>query len=149
MYRVIEAAEILGVSKVTIYKKIELLKPEIMNFIVNDDGILYINDRGIKLLKSSLKRVGTTKNRDKAQLKIVDLNCEIEDLKLKIQDLKKENEKIRQEMQEDSLLNSKYLSTIAVVKKEELKHLQKMCDGLREQIEFANSVISKLKAIDK
>lgn len=149
MYRVIEAAEILGVSKVTIYKKIELLKPEITNFIVNEEGVLFIGDKGIKLIKSSLTRGQSSKKKDRAQLKIVDLNCEIEELNQKIEELKKENEKIRIETQEDSLLNSKYLSTIAVVKKEELRHLQTMCEKLRMQIEEASELISKLKAIDK
>lgn len=147
MYKVIEAADILGVSKVTIYKKIELLKPEILSYIENEDGALYISDKGIKLIKNSLKRSVTSKPKDKAQLRVVDLNCEIEELNNKLEDAREETRKIRQELQDDILLNSKYLSTIASVKKEELKHLQLMCDMLRAQIEEANELISMLKAI--
>lgn len=147
MYRVIEAAEMLGVSKVTIYKKIELLKPEILSCLETEEGVLFISDKGVKQIKSSLKRGLSSKTRDKAQLKVVDLNCEIEELDTKIEELQAENRRIRQEMEEDSILNSKYLGTIANVKREELRHLKAMCELLRRQIDEANSIIARIKAL--
>lgn len=53
MLRVIEVANKLGVSKVTIYKKIkkiDALKP----YIVKKQKITYIKDEGIQLIKNDL-----------------------------------------------------------------------------------------------
>ncbi|MEA1975848.1 MAG: hypothetical protein U9N10_09995 [Bacillota bacterium] len=62
MLRVIEVANKLGVSKVTIYKKISKL-PEIKPFIVQKQKITYIKDEGIEIIKNDLLKfkVGNTK----------------------------------------------------------------------------------------
>lgn len=54
MYKVIEVAEKLGVSKVTIYKKVNSLKQEIKPYIYKKKGITYIDDTGIEMIKNSL-----------------------------------------------------------------------------------------------
>lgn len=148
MYRVIEVADILGVSKVTVYKKIELLKPEIMGHIKNEDGVIYINDNGVQLIKKSLKRRVTSKPKDKAQLKVIELNCEMQDLRDKIDKLLEEDRKKQKQIEDDILLNLKYISTMANGKREELKRLQVLCDSLRKQLDEANVLVSRLKAID-
>lgn len=53
MLRVIEVANKLGVSKVTIYKKISKLT-EIKPFIVKKQKITYIKDEGIEIIKNDL-----------------------------------------------------------------------------------------------
>jgi hypothetical protein len=62
MLRVIEVANKLGVSKVTIYKKISKLT-EIKPFIVQKQKITYIKDEGIEIIKNDLLKfkVGNTK----------------------------------------------------------------------------------------
>lgn len=54
MYKVIEVANMLGVSKVTIYKKMEQLKKELKPHIKKKKNITYIEAEGIELIKSSL-----------------------------------------------------------------------------------------------
>jgi hypothetical protein len=55
MYKVIEVAEALGVSKVTVYKKITTLSKEIKPFIFKKKGITYIEAGGVELIKQSLE----------------------------------------------------------------------------------------------
>lgn len=54
MHRVIEVARLLGVSKVTVYKKMELLKKELKPHIRYRSNIAYIEDPGIAILRQSL-----------------------------------------------------------------------------------------------
>lgn len=54
MHRVIEVARLLGVSKVTVYKKMELFKKELKPYIRYRSNIAYIEDPGVELLRQSL-----------------------------------------------------------------------------------------------
>lgn len=53
MLRVIEVANKLGVSKVTIYKKIDKLS-ELKPYIVKKQKITYIKEEGIQIIKNNL-----------------------------------------------------------------------------------------------
>jgi len=55
MLRVIEVANKFGVSKVTIYKKINKLS-ELKPFIVKKQKITYIKDEGIEIIKNDLAK---------------------------------------------------------------------------------------------
>lgn len=55
MYNVEEVSNIIGVSKVTIYKKIKSLK-ELQKYIVNNEDRIYILKDGIKILKENLEK---------------------------------------------------------------------------------------------
>lgn len=59
MHRVIEVARLLGVSKVTIYKKMELLKKELKPHIRYRSNIAYIEEPGVKILRQSLSITST------------------------------------------------------------------------------------------
>lgn len=54
MYRVIEVANLLGVSKVTIYKKISLFKKELKPYIHKKRNITFIDEEGVRIIKDSL-----------------------------------------------------------------------------------------------
>lgn len=54
MHRVIEVSRLLGVSKVTVYKKMELFKKELKPYIRYRSNIAYIEDPGVELLRQSL-----------------------------------------------------------------------------------------------
>lgn len=145
LYRIIEVADILGVSKVTIYKKIELLKPEIVSFIKTEEGITYVSDAGVKLIKDSIKRRKTRKSKDRASLKVVDLNCEVQELTSNINSKNEEIEKIKKHQKEDLLLNYKYLNMLVNGKRNELKALEESSSTIRKAIERANDLIKMLK----
>lgn len=54
MHRVIEVARLLGVSKVTVYKKMELNKKELKSYIRYRSNIAYIEDPGVEILRKAL-----------------------------------------------------------------------------------------------
>ena len=55
MYNVEEVSKIVGVSKVTVYKKIKKLK-ELQEYIVNNGDRVYILKNGIDVLKENLEK---------------------------------------------------------------------------------------------
>jgi len=56
MFRVIEVAKILGVSKVTIYKKMDRLKKELKPHIHKRSNITYIDEDGLSILKTHIEK---------------------------------------------------------------------------------------------
>ncbi len=69
MYRVIEVARMLGVSKVTIYKKMRYLKDEIKPYVVKKKNVTHITDEGVELIKSTIQvQDYESENKDKAKL---------------------------------------------------------------------------------
>lgn len=59
MHRVIEVARLLGVSKVTIYKKMELHKKELKPYIRYRSNIAYVEDIGVDILRKALNLSAT------------------------------------------------------------------------------------------
>ena len=55
MYNVDEVSKMIGVSRVTVYKKIKNVK-ELQEYIVKKEDIIYIKDEGIGILKDSLNK---------------------------------------------------------------------------------------------
>lgn len=55
MYRVIEVARMLGVSKVTIYKKVNKNKKALKNHIHTRSNITYIDDVGVEIIKDTIE----------------------------------------------------------------------------------------------
>lgn len=56
MYKVIEVARMLGVSKVTIYKKMELLKKNLKPYVHKKKNITFIDDEGVELIRASISK---------------------------------------------------------------------------------------------
>lgn len=54
MYKVIEVANMLGVSKVTIYKKIEALRKEMKPYIHKKKNITFLDEEAVQIIKKNL-----------------------------------------------------------------------------------------------
>ena len=96
MYRVIEVARMLGVSKVTIYKKVNKNKKSLKNHIHTRSNITYIDDIGVEIIKETIE-VSTNSlfgnGNDTDELKreyLEDLTESIEFLNSQIQTKKKQ-----------------------------------------------------------
>lgn len=146
MYRIIEVADILGVSKVTVYKKIELLKPEIVVHMQTEQGVTYISDAGVRLIKKSIKRRKTRKPKDKASLQVVDLNCELEEMRAKMHSISMDLTNEKKLRAEDNFLHTRYLSAVLNAKQRELRNLEKTAEEIRSAVNRANDIISALKS---
>ncbi len=57
MYRVIEVAKMLGVSKVTVYKKINKNKKLLKGHVHTRSNITYIDDEGVAMIKTTLEEL--------------------------------------------------------------------------------------------
>lgn len=57
MYRVIEVARMLGVSKVTVYKKIAKNKKSLKNHVHTRSNITYVDDAGVEIIKNTIDPV--------------------------------------------------------------------------------------------
>jgi len=124
VYKVIEVADMLGISKVTIYKKIELLKKDLKPYIHKKKNITYLDDEAVKIIKENTP-VGNK----------IPLNEENSKLKDKYEKSLKEIDCLKDKKVE--CLNS----TVSKLKSEiELK---------KKQIEIKNGQIKLLKEISK
>ncbi|MBS7526537.1 hypothetical protein KHM83_07590 [Fusibacter paucivorans] len=71
MYRVIEVAKMLGVSKVTVYKKINKNKKLLKNHIQTRSNITYIDDVGIEIIKNTIEVTSTYSSTDPSDIGII------------------------------------------------------------------------------
>ena len=96
MYRVIEVARMLGVSKVTIYKKVNKNKKALKNHIHTRSNITYIDDAGVELIKDTIEVSSSSVTNgvhDSDELRRDYLDDTIEILSLQIQTKKKQIQK--------------------------------------------------------
>lgn len=128
MYRVIEAANMLGVSKVTIYKKISLFKKELKPYIHKKRNITFIDEEGVQIIKDSLVA-----------------NQVIADTALKdeqISDLKKEVEESDSQIK---LMNERMI----VVQRDHMEDLQLLISTLQAQVNLKKTQIESKNQLIK
>lgn len=75
-YRVIEVAQELGVSKVTIYKKLSKFKKELKPFIIKKQNITYILEEGVEFIRQSLIENAVIQDETAHLLEIDHLNAQ-------------------------------------------------------------------------
>lgn len=114
MYKVSEISELLGVSKVTIYKKIDSLKKELRPHIKLKQKIKYIDNEGIEIIKNSLA--------------------------INKQTVNKLNDRLTQdELTQD---NSIYIEELTELKKEYIQELKSQIGYLKKELESKDKIIS-------
>lgn len=121
MYKVIDVAKMLGVSKVTIYKKISSLKKELKPYIKKVKNVTYLEDEAVELIKNNLN------NQTVASGRII--NDEIDLLHKHIDKLKSE-----QKQYEDALINQV---------KNEIDEMHGIIRSLQSQISVKKSHLEK------
>lgn len=108
LYTVAEIADLTNLSKVSIYNKLKL--KEMQEYISKKQGITYIDELGLNLIKDSLKvnteGLNTFNYKDQDKSINDDISIDIDDLNLKtdyINYLKVENERLWQELNDKNL----------------------------------------------
>lgn len=134
LYTVAEVAQLIGVSKVSIYNKLKL--KELEEYIVKSKGITYITDDGLNLIKDGFNIINEVESdltsSEISSDEVIEIEERGEDLNFKddyIKYLKEENGRLWSEIDEkNSQLNSKdkLLENMQVLIKQEqeLKQLQ-------------------------
>jgi len=127
MYRVIEVAKLLGVSKVTIYKKINKNKKDLKNHIHTRSNITYIDDVGVEIIKKTIEVSSSyhvNDNYDESELKKI----AIEDLDKQIEFLNEQViEKKKQIAKKDELIDE--FKTIIKSNRGKLQYLDSKLNG--------------------
>ena len=132
MLKVIEVANSLGVSKVTIYKKIEKMKKEMKPHIHKKRNITYIDEGGIELIKNSLIENNVIIRDESNEEKIKELENIIENRGKKISWF---NENLIS-ISRDDLLNLRFvldiLNSQLKIKEDEIERKEKIIKGFQD-----------------
>lgn len=91
MYKVLEVANKLGVSKVTIYKKMKQHAEELDGHVITKGKITYLDEEGLKILEDTIQKVEVVDQPELIRLKEQLLYLEVIYNKRK-QTLEKKNE---------------------------------------------------------
>lgn len=121
MYKVIEVANMLNVSKVTIYKKMNQLKKELRPYVKKKKNITYIETEGIELIKSSLTQFIDDSHPAVSELTLKKLEEEKLSLEKNLDDKDSEIERIASNHIIELESQLEYLAQQIVLKKDVIK----------------------------
>lgn len=85
MLKVIEVANLLGVSKVTIYKKMEKFKKELKPYLHKKRNITYVDDDGIEIIRQSLIENNVIFEKSDIENKVKALSSQLESTKTQLE----------------------------------------------------------------
>lgn len=122
LFKVIEVANQLGVSKVTVYKKMELYKKELKGHIKKVKSITYLDDEAFELIKRSLIENGVIKDDT--------LNPEL-------------IEAYQQKLQEKYSRMADMSHKVVKAKKDNLNDLELVCEFLTNQINMKQQLLTQ------
>lgn len=138
MYKVIEAANQLGVSKVTIYKKMELYKKELKGHIKKVKGITFLDEDAYELIKKSLVENGVIKDDTLSPELIEAYQEKLREKYSRMADLSKHTLKAKKSNLNDMELVLEFLSN-------QINMKQQMLSQKEEQLKAYKELISKNK----
>ncbi|MCT4633341.1 MAG: hypothetical protein N4A76_11480 [Firmicutes bacterium] len=136
MLRVIEVANELGVSKVTIYKKMSKFKNELKPFIVKDKNITFIMDEGIEIIKNDLPVMFVSNEHFDSRVYEEEIN-----------ELKNTTKNLQVEMKNIEVEYRRFLMKVLDEKKKEIKRKQDIVEKLKSIIEENKNRISSLEDV--
>ncbi len=146
VYRVIEVARMLGVSKVTIYKKMRYLKDEIKPYVVKEKNITHIKSEGVELIKNTLQ-VQDFDAENKDSLKVVDLEKQVNALRVELDSKNDIVDKLKKQRADELNDKVEHLRQVFVEKKiierklnQQLMMNKSITDELKQQIALFNEI---------
>lgn len=150
--KVIEAANQLGVSKVTVYKKMELFKKELKGHIKKVKGITYIDQEAYDIIKRSLIENGVVKDDTLSPELIEAYQEKLKEKYSRMADLSKVNVRAKKDSINDLELMLEFLSNqlnmkqqMLAQKDEQLKSYKDMISKNKKRIELMEGLIKSLQ----
>lgn len=125
MYRIIEVANNLGVSKVTIYKKISALKPEIKKHLIKEKNVTFLTQEGVRLIQESLRHYPSASMKDERDDVNTNRLAEVQGMYYK------ETEKVLEAYLGDLVMQYDYLKAVVKYKQDRYAQLQQTTEVLR------------------
>lgn len=152
LYKVIEAANQLGVSKVTIYKKMELYKKELKGHIKKVKGITFIDEDAYDLIKKSLVENGVIKDDSLSPELIEAYQSKLREKYSRMADLSKQTLKSKKDNLNDMELMFEFLGNqmnmkyqMLSQKEEQLKTYKEIIAKNKKRIETLEGFIKSLQ----
>lgn len=152
MLKVIEAANQLGVSKVTIYKKMEIYKKELKGHIKKVKGITYLDDYAFELIKKSLIENGVIKDESLSPELIEAYQLKLKEKYSRMADMSKQVVKVKKDNVNDLELVLEFLTNqinmkqqMLSQKEEQLKSYKEMISRNKKRIETMEGLIKSLQ----
>lgn len=128
MLKVIEVATLIGVSKVTVYKKISALHKELKPYIHKKRNITYIDDLGVEIIRASLSNQVPVLEQQPLSQQVVSKETSESDFEQDERVYKLENELVHKNRQIHELLER-----INALENEHLKDLSFLASVLEAQ----------------
>ncbi|WWU66651.1 hypothetical protein QJR26_18075 (plasmid) [Clostridium baratii] len=143
MYNVEEVAKRVGVSKVTVYKKIKNLK-ELEKFIVNKEDRVYILDEGVKILKESINKNKHNPNKINVEDEVsIDLESNKELINILKDQLKEKDVQLKEKDKQLNELINLNKNNQVLLKQQQDKELQQL--QLAEHFDEVDKKLVELK----
>lgn len=150
--KVIEAANQLGVSKVTIYKKMEIYKKELKGHIKKVKGITYLDENAFELIKKSLIENGVIKDESLSPELIEAYQLKLKEKYSRMADMSKQVVKVKKDNVNDLELVLEFLTNqinmkqqMLSQKEEQLKSYKEMISRNKKRIETMEGLIKSLQ----
>ena len=133
MKKVIEVAKLLGVSKVTIYKKMEIFKKDLKPHIHTIKKITYLDEEGIEIIKKSLIENNVIQDENESNEIIVELLEKVKKSDLKVNEVAKDNKRILLDSIEE---NERFID----ISEKQLKSKKNQLDSLDKSLESLKNI---------
>jgi len=146
LYRVIEAANLLGVSKVTIYKKISLFKKELKPYIHKKRNITFIDEEGVQIIRDSLvanQVIADTALKDE---QIVELNREVLENESHIKMLNEKMIDVQRDHMEDLQLLISTLKAQVSLKRTQIDSKNQLIKNFKDLVAYNKEQIKRIES---
>lgn len=150
--KVIEAANQLGVSKVTIYKKMDLFKKELKGHIKKVKGITYLDQEAYDIIRRSLIENGVVKDESLSPELIEAYQEKLKEKYNRMADLSKVSIKTKKDSINDLELMLEFLGNqqnmkqqMLAQKEDQLKSYKDMISKNKKRIELMEGLIKSLQ----
>lgn len=150
--KVIEAANQLGVSKVTIYKKMELFKRELKGHVKKVKGITLLDQEAYDIIRRSLIENGVVKDETLSPELIEAYQEKLKEKYSRMADLSKVSIKTKKESVNDLELMLEFLGNqqnmkqqMLAQKEDQLKSYKDMISKNKKRIELMEGLIKSLQ----
>tara|TARA_Y100000588_G_scaffold354722_1_gene409247 strand:+ start:276 stop:746 length:471 start_codon:yes stop_codon:yes gene_type:complete len=146
LYRVIEVANLLGVSKVTIYKKISLFKKELKPYIHKKRNITFIDEEGVQIIRDSLvanQVIADTALKDE---QIVELKNEVDENEAHIKMLNEKMIDVQREHMEDLQLLISTLKAQVNLKRTQIDSKNQLIKNFKDLVAYNKEQIKRIES---
>ena len=152
MFKVIEVANQLGVSKVTVYKKMEIYKKDLKGHVKKVKGITFLDQEAFEIIRKSLIENGVIKDENLSPELIEAYQLKLKEKYSRMADMSKRVLKAKKDNVNDLELVCEFLNIQVTMKQhmlsqkeEQLKAYKEMISKNKKRIETMEGFIKSLQ----